>query len=449
MRELLSALEERLPEPTARGLVTAVTSAIREGVLVPDTRLPPIRTVAAELGLSPTTVSAAWSLLARSGAIRTDGRRGTTVADLRARGPRRYRHAVQQLAVFDLDLSTGVPDPRLLPDLTRALRSLTKTAATPGSYLDEPVLPELLAVLAQDWPYPARAWAMTDGAMDAIDLVARTVIGFGNRVIVEHPIFPPLLDLLDSLGAEIVGVSLDAEGMRPEALADALATPAAAVVLQPRAQNPTGVSLTVDRAAALTTILSGSEALVIEDDSAGAIAATPAVSLGKRLPERTVHVRSFSKSHGPDLRLAAVSGPADLLEEVTARRQLGQGWSSRLLQNILLHLLTDPRAIDQIARARDEYACRRATAVARLAEYGVAVDGTDGINIWVPVADEAAALVRLASQGIGVAPGTPFAVLPETDGHVRATVGLVGRNEQAVLDHLAAAASTAGWAHAR
>lgn len=449
MREVLCALDERLAEPTARGLVTAVTTAIRDGVLLPDTRLPPIRTVATELGLSPTTVSAAWSLLVRSGAIHTDGRRGTTVADLRARGPRRYRHAVQQQAVFDLDLSTGVPDPRLLPDLTRAVRSLTATAATPGSYLDEPVLPQLLDVLAQDWPYSAEAWAMTDGAMDAIDLLARTAICFGDRVVVEHPVFPPLLDLLDSLGAQTVAVPLDAEGMRPDALTDALATPAAAVLLQPRAQNPTGISLTAERAAALATTLAGTDALIIEDDSAGAISAAPAVSVGQWLPERTVHVRSFSKSHGPDLRLAAVSGPGELLEEVTARRQLGQGWSSRLLQRILLHLLTDPRAINQVAAAREEYARRRAAAVERLAQHGVQIGGTDGINIWVPVADEAAALVRLASQGIGVAPGAPFAVLPEPAGHLRATVGLVGRKEQPILDQLAEAARTTGWARAR
>ena len=449
MRQLLSGLEERLSEPSARALVAAVTTAIRDGVLVPEMRLPPIRTVATELGLSPTTVSAAWSVLARSGAIRTDGRRGTTVADLRARGPRRYRHAVQKQAAFDLDLSTGVPDPRLLPDLTRAVRSLTTTAATPGSYLDDPVLPELLEVFAPDWPYPAEAWAITDGAMDAIDLVARTAVGFGDRVIVEHPVFPPLLDLLDSLGAEIVAVALDAEGMCPDALAEALATPTAAVLIQPRAQNPTGVSLSPERSEALAAILAGNDALVIEDDSAGAIAASPAVSLGHWRPERTVHVRSFSKSHGPDLRLAAVSGPPDLLAEVTARRQLGQGWSSRLLQRILLHVLTDQRAIEQVARAREEYARRRATAVARLAEHGVQIAGTDGINIWVPVVDEAAALVRLASQGIGVAPGAPFAVLPGPAGHVRATVGLIDRAQQDALDQLAAAAATAGWVRAR
>lgn len=449
MRDLLSDLEKRLPEPTARGLVTSVTTAMRDEVLVAGMRLPPIRTVATQLGLSPTTVSAAWSLLARSGAIRTDGRRGTTVGDLHSGGARRYRRAVQRQADFDPDLSTGVPDPALLPDLTRALRALTTSAATPGSYLDEPVVPELIEVLAADWPYTAEAFTVTDGAMDAIEQILRTRVGFGDRVVVEHPGFPPILDLLDSLGVHIVGVPLDEEGPVPAALAEALVTPAAAVVLQPRAQNPTGVCMTVDRAEALAALLAASGTLVVEDDSAGAISATPALSLGRWLPARTLHVRSYSKSHGPDLRLAAVSGPTELIEAITKRRQLGQGWSSRILQRILLHLLTDPRSLEQVAAARAEYARRRAAAVERLGEFGVAVGGSDGINIWMPVVDESAALVRLASQGIGAAPGSPFAVLPDSPSHIRLTIGLVDPDTSAVTEQLALAATTGGWLPAR
>lgn len=427
-----------MPEPTARGLVTAVTAAIREGVLPPGTRLPPIRTIATQLGLSPTTVSAAWSLLARSGTIRTEGRRGTTVTDVGAIGTGRYRRALQHTSEFRLDLSTGVPDSRLLPDLRPALRSLT-TAGTPSSYLDDPVLPELVDVLADDWPYPAAAFTITDGAMDAIELIARTTMRFGDRVAVEHPGFPPLLDLLDALGVEAVGIPVDEAGLDLPALTAALQSPVAAVVLQPRAQNPTGVSMTEHRAREVAQVLSGSDAVVVEDDSAGAIAHDPAISVGRWLPDRTLHVRSFSKSHGPDLRLAAVSGPSALIAELTARRHLGQGWSSRLLQRILLHLLTDPRTIDQLDHARREYARRRSAAVQRLAEHGIRVAGSDGLNLWVPVDDENAAVVRLASQGVGVAPGAPFAVLPDQQRHVRVTVGLLGTEEQSVIDQIAAA----------
>lgn len=451
MKALLSALEEHLDEGTSRGLVAAVIAAIRSGVLQPGDRLPPIRTVATELGLSPTTVSAAWSVLARSGSIHTDGRRGTTISDVRtATGALRYRHAVRPHADFDLDLSTGVPDQALLPKLTDALRALRPAAATPGSYLDDPVLPELLDVFAADWPYPAEAFMVTDGAMDAVDLIARTMLTFGDRVVVEHPVFPPLLDLLDSLGVQAVGVPLDEQGPVPAELSAALAAPAAAVILQPRAQNPSGISMSAERAAELAAIVGEHETLVIEDDSAGAVASAPPLSLGSWLPGRTLHVRSFSKSHGPDLRLAGVSGPAAEIDRLTARRQLGQGWSSRLLQRVLLHLLTDSRACDQVAAARAEYARRRHAVIGRLAESGVEVIGDDGLNLWIPVADESAAIVRLASQGIGVAPGAPFGVLPEQNGHIRVTVGLVDPDKLPVAEQLAQAATvTGGWGRAR
>jgi DNA-binding transcriptional MocR family regulator len=357
----------------------------------------------------------------------------------------RYRRALAGQTGFSLDLSTGVPDAALLPNLSGALGSLT-TAGTPGSYLDDAVLPELRDALLHEWPYGTADISIVDGAMDALDLVIRTATRFGDRVIVEHPCFPPLLDLLDSIGADVVGVPLDSEGMRPHLLAVALASPAAAVVLQPTAQNPSGVSTTVDRAQALATLIDRAGTIVIEDDSAGAIASTPAISLGRWIPDRTVHIRSFSKSHGPDLRLAAVSGPAPLIHNVLARRQLGQGWSSRLLQRILLSLLTDERSRAEVEHAQREYARRRTALVEALAQRGVDVGGTDGINIWVPVHDEAAALVRLASQGIGVTPGSPFAVLPDMPGHIRVTCGLVGSAHEGLADQLAAAANTTSWA---
>lgn len=444
MTVIVTALEERLDQPTARGLAQAVSRAIRDGVLPSGTKLPPIREVATQLALSPTTVSAGWALLARSGTIRTDGRRGTTVADPVGPANTRYRRALEGQTGFSLDLSTGVPDAALLPNLSRALGRLT-TAGTPGSYLDEAVLPELRDLLLAEWPYVASDLTIVDGAMDALDLVARTVIRFGDRVVVEHPCFPLLLDLLDSTGADVVGVPLDSEGMRPQSLAVALASPAAAVILQPTAQNPSGISTTPRRARALAELIDRAGTIVIEDDSAGAIASAPAISLGRWIPERTVHIRSFSKSHGPDLRLAAVSGPAQLIHDVLVRRQLGQGWSSRLLQRILLSLLTDEGSRAEVQQAQREYARRRAALVDALARRGVEVGGTDGINIWVPVHDEAAALVRMASQGIGVTPGSPFAVLPGGGAHVRVTVGLVVQGHEELAETLAAAANTSSW----
>lgn len=419
---MLDELRDRLDEPSARGLANAVSRAVRAGALRAGDRLPPIRTVAVELGLSPTTVSAAWSLLARSGTIRTDGRRGTTIADRQRPGSPRYQRALDRSAGFRIDLSTGVPDPDLLPDLAAALGN-TPVPAAPGSYLDDPVVPELAELLRTDWPFPVDDLTVVDGAMDGLDLVSRALLDVGDRVAVEDPGFPPLLDLLEASGAEVVGVPLDAAGMSPDALR--AAGRVRAIYLQPRAQNPTGVSLTARRAEELAAIARRSDAVVVEDDSAGAVAATDPISLGRWLPERTVHVRSFAKSHGPDLRLAALSAPPDLAARVSALRQLGQGWTSRLLQRVLVTLLTDEASMRAVAHAREVYRTRRARLVAELAEHGLAVGGSDGINLWVPVGDETAAVALLASRGIGVAPGAPFAARPGRPPHIRVTAGLV------------------------
>jgi len=323
--------------------------------------------------------------------------------------------------------------------------SKLNTAGIPGSYLDDPVLPRLLEVLKAQWPYATEELMVVDGAMDALDLVSRTMLRFGDKVVVEHPCFPPLLDLLESIGVDAVGVPVDESGLSPDALATALRDHISAVYLQPRAQNPTGASMTAGRARDLARILAGTGTPVVEDDSAGAVAATAPISLGRWIPGQVIHIRSFSKSHGPDLRLAAMGGPSHLLREVIQRRALGQGWSSRVLQRVLLNLLTDPAAVADVNHARDEYTRRRVALVDALVSRGIQVANGDGLNLWVPVHDESAAIVRLASQGIGVTPGSPFEVIPGGSAHVRVTAGLVSEGHEDLAEVLAAAANTSPW----
>lgn len=438
---MFDAARLNLTERTSRGLADAVLAAIRTGELREGDVLPPIRSLAGDLQVSPTTVSSAWSLLTRSGAIATDGRRGTRVATGTHR-PSRYRRALESGNSFTLDLSTGVPDPDLLPDITPALRALPGRAR-PTSYLDDPVLPGLTQVLRSTWPSAIEAVTVVDGAMDAMQLIADTHLRFGDVVLVEDPTFPPILDILDSIGAVARGVAIDENGVVPSALAQALTRfRPAMVILQPRGQNPTGASLTAERASELADTLGSHHALVVEDDATGDVASAAAVSLGDLLPDRVLHIRSFSKSFGPDLRLAAIGGPAALLNPIIDRRLFGQGWTSRLLQSLLLTLLTDDAVATEIASARCEYARRREALVDRLRQHGVEVHARDGINLWLPVVDEAAAMVRLASRGIGVASGTPFTVRADaTSAHVRVTTASLADDHDRVAAELAAAAT--------
>ncbi len=443
--KMFAEIRSRLADVSARGLAEAVGRAVGDGALPPGSRLPPVRRVAAELHMSPTTVSAAWQLLRRSGTIQTDGRRGTVVATSRADGPGRYRAALRGRSGFALDLSTGVPDPQLLP----ALPALAGPSPAPTSYLDEPVLPELAALLRDRWPYLPDRLAIFDGAMDAVDHVACSLLRIGDRAVVENPCFPPLLDLLEFLGVQPIAAATDAEGMLPDSLAAALDHRPAAVFLQPRAHNPTGASWSAPRAAALAAALAASpQVYAVEDDSAGDVSSAPLHSLGAHLPRQTIHVRSFAKSHGPDLRLAAVAGPAAALDPVLERRLLGQGWTSRLLQHVLLTLLTDPASVAAVRAARDEYARRRHLIVSALRRQGLPQPAGDGLNLWLPVRDEPAALISLASNGIAAAAGTAFTVTP-TDPHLRVTVGLITTGHEAIAAHLAEAAHSPALAAPR
>jgi DNA-binding transcriptional MocR family regulator len=431
-----------------RGIAGAIARRIRQGELSPGDRLPTVRDVAAELGVSPATVSEAWQALRRAGLIESRGRAGSFVR----REPRpwlspRVQGLVGYVEGLPLDLSRGTPDPALLPSLAPAFARVRPTADT-NVYQETPVLPELRERLAATWPYDAEVITVVNGTQDAVARTLEQVVGFGDRVAIESPGFPAFLDMLDVLGAEIVPLELDGDGVTVASLTSALKGRPAAVVLQPRAQNPTGVSMAPKRAEELARAIrrARSSVTVIEDDHSGAISAGPDVSLGSWLPDQVVHIRGFSKSHGPDLRIAALGGPATVLDRLVARRMLGAGWTSRMLQTILLDLLVEPRSVEAVEAARRTYAERQAAVCAALAGHGIRVDVPDGINLWLPVADERAALVQLTTAGIRAAGGSPFVApgSPDMGDHVRATTGLVETREASHVAAALAAAATAG-----
>ena len=217
-----------------------------------DRRPPPDRARPGEgPDISPATVSEAWQALGAVGAIRARGRAGTFVRDtVEPTRPTRYLGIGGAPLAEGVNLSSGTPDPALLPPLREAVdRVVARSTAWTTSYLDDPVLPELDALLRRDWPFPPARLTVVDGALDALSRVVEQVVRLGDRVVMENPGFPPLIDILDRAGAEIVAVDLDDEGIVPESLEAALALDPVAVFVQPRAQNPTGISMGVGRCA--------------------------------------------------------------------------------------------------------------------------------------------------------------------------------------------------------
>jgi DNA-binding transcriptional MocR family regulator len=439
---LTRLVADSINDLSSRGIAVAVGRLVANGTLRAGTRLPTVRELARALGVSPARVDEAWKPLARNGVIQTEGRRGSFVRGSRTLPlPTRWWSLGATSNNFKLDLSSGAPDPLLLPRLDAALQHVSERPF-PTNYLDHTVVPDLEAVLRERWRPSGEPDSMTivSGALDAFDRIFGVALSFGDRVLVEEPGYPPIFDLVEAHGAEAVPVSLDAQGIDPISLRDALAVAPTALVLQPRAQNPTGVAMSAQRSRELSKVLRGTGVIVIEDDHSGDIVGTRSTSLAKHVLDQTIRVTSFSKSHGPDLRLAAVGGPKRYLDPLVARRALGPGWSSRLLQSLLARMLGDAQTIAEVRRARSIYAERRARLVRELRRLGIQTTEGDGINLWISVAREREAVHRLAAQGISVAPGTPFFIRSEAPAHIRVTSGVVSEGHAELAVAIAGAA---------
>jgi DNA-binding transcriptional MocR family regulator len=377
-----------------------VENAVREGRVAPGVTLPPVRVLAGELGLSPVTVAAAYRELREKGIARGNGRAGTKITGAPPIGPRPPLVA----PAGTRNLLIGSPDPELLP-------KLPAVTPPPRLYGDPPILPRLGHLAAEQFladGIDPQHMAVVGGALDGVERVLQAWLRPGDRVAVEDPGYPPVTDLLTAMNLGAVPMAIDDFGGTPAALAEALDRGCQAAVFTPRAQAPTGAAWDAERAGELAALLAARpDVLVIEDDHAGPVsaAASHTVADGSR---RWATVRSVSKSLGPDLRLAVLAGDAVTVSRVEGRQALGTGWVSYLLQETVA-ALWDDRAVGRLlARAADLYAERRRGLLDALAARGVPATGRSGLAVWVPVADEPAAVGALLERGWAVAPGERF-----------------------------------------
>jgi len=180
----------------AESIAVNVEEAISHGTLAPGDALPPIRELAGRLGVNANTVAAAYRLLRDRGAVETAGRRGTRVRHRPATTPRSLLGLDVPAGVRDL--STGNPDPALLP-----IAFARVPQARPVLYGEPAMSPELVdytrAALAADG-VPADHLAVTSGALDGIERTLAAHLRPGDRVAVEDPAWANLLDLLAALG---------------------------------------------------------------------------------------------------------------------------------------------------------------------------------------------------------------------------------------------------------
>jgi DNA-binding transcriptional MocR family regulator len=374
---------------SAAEIADDLRARIERGTITPGATLPPIRALAAHLGVNRNTVVAAYRQLAQAGLIVTHGRGGTRVADRATLTQPVAQEGYAPDSVLR-DVGTGNPDPRRIPDPTPALAR----SARPVLY-GEPVLDAQLESWADGWmsdvaaPHGGMRLTVTSGATDAIERLLSQALTRDDAVALEDPCFLASIHTVRLGGYRPVPVPVDDEGMTVAGLRAALEAGVRAVVYTPRAQNPTGASLSEERARALRELLEDHPyVLVVEDDHFSMLSRVALHTIIGPRHQRWARVRSVSKFLGPDMCLAVAASDPETAERLALRLTPGTTWVSHILQRLAHALVTDDAVRAAIDAAGAHYA-ERNTAFARLlTERGIPTSPGDGLNLWVTLPED-------------------------------------------------------------
>ncbi|MFK4762075.1 aminotransferase class I/II-fold pyridoxal phosphate-dependent enzyme [Microbacterium sp. ZW T5_45] len=415
-------MSDQITGSTAAEISDSVRDLRDRGVLRAGEVLPPVRELALHLGVNRNTAVAAYRQLAQAGVVVSRGRGGTIIAGAEPVAQEGY--AADTVL---RDVGTGNPDPRRIPDPTPALATLTGRPVLYG----EPVIDRGLedwatAWVAADLPETDFRITVTSGAVDAVERLLAQALTRDDAVALEDPCFLASIHTVRLGGYRAIPVPVDAEGMTVDGLRAALDAGVRAVICTPRAQNPTGSSLSARRAAELRAVLSEHPyVLLIEDDHFSMLSRQPYQTLIGPEHRRFALVRSVSKFLGPDMCLAVAATDPTTAERLAMRLSPGTTWVSHLLQRLTLAQLTDDEVRTRIAEAATHYAARNDDFVARLREHGLQVDPSDGLSLWVALPVPARIVTeRLMRRGWLARTGDEFSLdeRAEPSHHLRLTV---------------------------
>ncbi|MFJ9543173.1 PLP-dependent aminotransferase family protein [Streptomyces sp. NPDC101225] len=387
------------------GLERALRDAVRDGRLAPGTRLPATRRLAEELGISRGTAKAAYDQLVAEGYLTARQGSGTQVASLpsldsgapeaaaRARTPR-------------FDLRPGSPDVGAFPAAAwlRALRRAIATAPLLAyDYGDPRGRIELRTALsgylgrARGVVAPPERIVITSGYVQGLALLTRVLDG--DTIAMEDPGLPFHREVVRRNGGNVVPVRVDGRGVCAQELGDA-----AAVVLTPAHQYPTGVTLHPERRRAVTDWARARGGLIVEDDYDGEFRydRQPVGALQGMAPGRVVYLGTASKTLGPALRLGWMVLPPHLVDTV-ADAKLHSDHHTESIGQLALAELIDSHAYDRHVRAcRLRYRRRRDQLLDRLGDRSEVRGIAAGLHALVEVADEEETLERAAAEGLAV-----------------------------------------------
>lgn len=393
-------LARRLGSRTPAGIASQVQELIDDGTLAPGARLPTVRDLAQELGVSVGTIAQAWGLLREENAVETRRRGGTRVVDAQGADAAGFR------GFQSIDLHACSPDPALLPSLEEAAAAALKHPSI-NAWGREYLTDDLRRAIAQDLPFePEQAIAVAGGAR-GLWLATAAAVGQGGSLAVEAPFDPGFLETARKMDMTIHAVATDEQGPTPESLKAALDAGAGAFVLAPAGPFGHQHMLTEERAGQLRAVLDGTDVVLIEDDPLGPLVENAPASLAASYPERSLRVLDYARAFGVDIRTGILAGPESLISRAVQLRAEGLASHSRILQQMTAELAGSSGQRRRLKGVRQRYARRRDAALKAFDAAGFSASaGPNSWSIWVEVADEHRTTLALSSQGVVVDAGS-------------------------------------------
>lgn len=335
-----------------------------------------------------------------------------------------------------ISFAGGFPDPALFDAVGIAQSSAAVLANNPGPVLQygategyQPLREGISGFMANKGATVAPdGLIVTTGSQQALDLIGKTMISPGDKVIVEAPTFLATIQCFRLYGAHIIGAPIDANGVDVDKLEALIKEHKPRLVyLIPTFGNPSGATLSLERRKRILEIAVRTQTLVVEDDPYGELyfdAPPPPsmLALSDDVPgsrDWLTHCGSFSKILSPGLRVGWMIAPPELLAKATMCKQFSDAHTSNLTQAICAHYLTQNRLNDTLVVVRSTYAERaRVMAESLRRELGGAIEFNQpqgGMFFWARLTgasgkpSHAAEFAKRAiDQGVAFVPGAPF-----------------------------------------
>ena len=346
--------------PKYRAIADAIDEEVQQGTLRAGTRLPPHRDLADHLGVTVTTITRAYTEAARRGLISGHVGRGTFIRGSEPEDDTNHGPIDLSINVLMPDKEVAVLESRLFQRRVLPWTQLLGYTRPQGHLRHRQAMVSWLA--QQGLQANPEHLVLTAGAQHGLAASMTAVTKPGDTVMVEELTYAGVRLLAQQMHLKLRGVSMDAEGLRPDALDAACRTTRARVLYcMPRLQNPTSAVMSDRRRRLIAALAEKHRLTVIEDDTYGFLS-PERVPLATLIPARTIFVTSLSKSLFPGMRLGcAVASPA-IVERITAGVWASMIMTSPIGADLLCGWIEDGTAARIVDWKKHEVAARQAMA---------------------------------------------------------------------------------------